>query len=291
MYKIVRKSRLNPAICLIEVYAPQIANVARPGQFIILRIDEQGERVPLTIYDFDRRNGIISLVFQEVGKTTYRLGTLDANDTLTDFIGPLGRPAEVRRFGRVLLIGGGVGAAEVFPIAKALKGAGNHITIIIGAKTKDILILEEELKKVSSYLHVATDDGSYGFHGFVTDLLKEILVNERFDLISAIGPLAMMKAASEITRPYKIKTLVSLNSNMVDATGMCGTCRVTVGGRMRFTCVHGPEFDGHQVDFDELLVRQERFAEEEKRSLELFKKKGPRCPNDSRCRPRTRGRG
>lgn len=273
MYKILRKERFNPAICLLEIYAPQIANVAKPGQFVILRVDEKGERIPITLYDFDIGKGIISIIFQEVGKTTYLLGELLEGEALIDLIGPLGRPTDVKRFGRVLLIGGGVGVAEVYPIAKALKGLGNHITTIIGAKTKDVLILEEKMRRLSSRLLVATDDGSYGFHGFVSDLLKQILAEERFDRIFAIGPLLMMKAVSDITRPHKIKTLVSLNSNMVDGTGMCGTCRVTVSGRMRFTCVHGPEFDGHQVDFDELLVRQKRFAEEEKRSLELFKKR------------------
>jgi len=291
MYKILRKERFNPTICLLEIYAPQIAKVAKPGQFIILRVDEKGERIPITLYDFDIGKGIISIIFQEVGKTTYRLGELLEGEALIDLIGPLGRPTDVKRFGRVLLIGGGVGAAEVYPIAKALKGLGNHITTIIGAKTKDVLILEEKMRRLSSRLLVATDDGSYGFHGFVSDLLKQILAEERFDRIFAIGPLLMMKAVSDITLPHKIKTLVSLNSNMVDGTGMCGTCRVTVGGRMRFTCVHGPEFDGHQVDFDELLVRQKRFAEEEKRSLELFRKKVAGCPNDSRCRPKIQGRG
>lgn len=273
MYKIVMKERLNPAICLLEIYAPKIAKVARAGQFIILRIDEKGERIPLTIYDYSPRRGVITVIFQEVGKTTCQLGMLSESDTLIDIIGPLGRPVEIRKFGKVLLIGGGVGVAEVYPIAKALKGAGNDVIALIGAKTKDILILEREMGEVSSKLYVATDDGSYGFRGFVTDLLGKILNEERFDLIRAIGPLPMMKAVSEITRPYKIKTLVSLNSNMVDGTGMCGTCRVTVGGQARFTCVHGPEFDGHQVNFDELLFRQERFAEEERRSLELFRQR------------------
>lgn len=291
MYKILRKERFNPTVCLLEIYAPQIAQVARPGQFIILRIDEKGERIPITLYDFDIGKGIISIIFQEVGKTTYQLGELSDGETLIDLIGPLGRPTDVKRFGRVLLIGGGVGTAEVYPIARALKDLGNHITTIIGAKTKDILILEEKMSKLSSRLLVATDDGSYGFHGFVSDLLKQVLTEERFDRIFAIGPLLMMKAVSEITRPYKIKTLVSLNPIMVDGTGMCGSCRVTVGGKARFTCVHGPEFDGHEVDFNELLFRQERFAEEEKRSLELFKRKVARCPNDSRCRPRIRKRG
>ena len=279
MYRILKKEDLNPFICCFEILSPQIASAARPGQFIILRIDEKGERIPLTIYDFDKPKGTITIIVQKAGKTTHRLCLLNAGDSLLDLIGPLGKPsavvnekpAETKGYQQVLFVSGGVGAAEVYPIAWAFKQKGAGVTIIIGAKTKEVLILERELTVSSDKIYISTDDGSYGRKGFVTDLLGEILKKDSFDLIYAIGPVPMMAAVSELSKPYKIKTVVSLNSIMVDGTGMCGTCRVTVGGEVKFTCVDGPEFDGHLVDFDELINRQMRFKKEEDKSWRLFK--------------------
>lgn len=271
MHKILRKKRLNSAICLIEIEAPQIAKKVLPGQFIILRIDERGERIPLTVYDFHKVKGSISIIFQEVGKTTLKLRTLKEGDGVIDLVGPLGNPTEIDNFGRVLCIGGGVGAAEIYPVARSLKAAGNEVVSIIGSKTKDLLILEGEMKKLSTHLYVTTDDGSYGFRGLVTDLLVELLKKERFDIVFAVGPVPMMKAVSDLTRQYNTKTIVSLNSIMVDGTGMCGSCRVTVGKAVKFTCVDGPDFDGHLVDFDELMARQARFLQLEEKSLKIFK--------------------
>lgn len=273
MYKTLRKERLNSVICKMVLEAPHIAKKAAPGQFVILRIDQKGERIPLTICDLDRGSGTITIIFQEVGKTTVKLGTLEEGYKLVDLVGPLGRPTKIAKYGKVLVVGGGVGAAEVYPIAKALKQAGNNITIVAGARTKELLILEEELRKECHHLYITTDDGSYGFAGNVGVLLKELLPREDFDIAFAIGPVVMMKAVSQLTRPHNLKTMVSLNSIMVDGTGMCGTCRVSVGGKTKFTCVDGPEFDGHQVDFDQLMVRQDRFLKEEKMSLETFKHK------------------
>ncbi|MEA3560549.1 MAG: sulfide/dihydroorotate dehydrogenase-like FAD/NAD-binding protein, partial [Candidatus Omnitrophota bacterium] len=238
-----------------------------------------GERIPLTIYDFNKPKGTITIIVQKIGKTTHRLCLLNAGDSLLDLIGPLGKPsavvnekpAETKSYQQVLFISGGVGAAEVYPIARAFKQKGAGVTVIIGAKTKQVLILERELTVSSDKIYISTDDGSYGRKGFVTDLLGEILKKDSFDLIYAIGPVPMMAAVSEMSKPYKIKTVVSLNSIMVDGTGMCGTCRVTVGGKVKFTCVDGPEFDGHLVDFNELINRQVRFKKEEDKSWRLFK--------------------
>ena len=272
MFSITGKKNLNSSTCLLQVAAPEIARAAKPGQFIIARIDETGERIPLTVYNFDKKAGTISLIVQKVGKTTNKLCLLKKNDSLIDLAGPLGRPAELGDYKRVLFVGGGVGAAEVYPVARAFKKKGTAVTIIVGARTKDILILEKELRSLSDKLYVTTDDGSYGQRGFVTDLLGKILKKETFDLIYAIGPLVMMQAVTRLTKPYGIKTRVSLNSIMVDGTGMCGTCRVRVGGEMKFTCVDGPEFDGGLVDFDELIKRQARFKKEEEISLKRFER-------------------
>lgn len=271
MYKILRKEVLCPTLKLFEVEAPHVARNCKPGQFIILRIHEKGERIPLTIADFNREKGTITIVFAEVGKTTKELGTLEAGDTILDFVGPLGRPSHIEKFGRVVCVGGGVGVAPVFPITRALKEAGNEIISIIGARTKELLFWAEEMKAQSHEFYVCTDDGSVGEKGFVTDVLKRVIDEKgKIDLVVAIGPLPMMKAVSELTRPYGIKTIVSLNSIMVDGTGMCGACRVTVGNETKFACVDGPEFDGHLVDFDEQMRRAKIFAEEEKRALEAF---------------------
>lgn len=267
MYKIVRKEVLSPTIKLFEVEAPLVARKAEAGQFIILRIDEQGERIPLTIADFDREKKTITIIFQEVGKTTLQLGKLEVGDTILDFVGPLGQPSHIEKLGTVVCIGGGVGIAPVFPITRELKNAGNEVLSIIGARNKDLLFWEDEMRAVSTDLQVATDDGSYGQKGFVTDLLNKIIEEKgKVDLVVAIGPLPMMRAVSEVTRPHGIKTIVSLNSIMVDGTGMCGACRVTVGNETKFACVDGPEFDGHLVDFAEQMRRAQIFKDEEKRA-------------------------
>lgn len=275
MYKITEKQHLNQAVCKMTIEEPDIAAHAKPGQFVVIRIDQAGERVPLTIFDKDPGKGTITIIFQAVGKTTLKLCRLEVGYQLSDVLGPLGRPTHIERFGSALCVGGGVGAAEVYPGAKALRAAGNKVTAIIGARTKGLLILEKELSEVSNKLYVTTDDGSYARRGFVTDVIKELLdvPGGKFDIVFAIGPVPMMRAVCDLTRQRGIKTVVSLNSNMIDATGMCGTCRVTVAGRTKFTCVDGPEFDGHLVDFDELTKRNNRFLKQEKEALELFRHK------------------
>lgn len=256
MYRIVKKEVLAPTLNLFEIEAPLVAQKAQAGQFVILRINEEGERIPLTIADFDRARGTITCVFQEVGKTTKELGVLCEGDFLQDFVGPLGVSSHVENYGRVVCVGGGVGVAPVFPIARALKEAGNEVIGIIGARTKELLFWEEKMRSACSELRVTTDDGSYVRKGFVTDLLREVIEeNKDTKLCVAIGPMPMMRAVCSLTREYAVKTIVSLNSTMVDGTGMCGCCRVTVGGETRFACVDGPEFDGHLVDFEEMARR------------------------------------
>ncbi|GEA15952.1 MAG: ferredoxin/flavodoxin---NADP+ reductase [Moorella sp. (in: firmicutes)] len=278
VYRIVRKEVMSPVIKLMEIEAPEVAAKARAGQFIILRIDEEGERIPLTIADFDRSRGTITTIFQEVGYTTRRLGTMEAGDALADFVGPLGQPSEIENYGRVVCVGGGVGVAPVYPIARALKEAGNEVISIIGARTKELLIWEEKMRAVSSELLVATDDGSYGHHGFVTDLLKQVL-EERGNVarVWGIGPVVMMRAVAETTRPFGVPTIVSMNPIMVDGTGMCGACRVSVGGETKFACVDGPEFDGHQVDWQLALRRMNMYREEEERIIKFHEGGGCGC--------------
>ncbi|MFZ5688158.1 MAG: sulfide/dihydroorotate dehydrogenase-like FAD/NAD-binding protein [Bacillota bacterium] len=268
MYKIVSKRILAPTIKLFEIAAPAVAAKAQAGQFIILRINEKGERIPLTIADFDRTKGTITTIFQEVGASTRELGWLEEGDGVLDFVGPLGLPSEIEDFGSVVCVGGGVGVAPVLPIARALKEAGNEVISIIGARSKELLILEEEMREASAELLVATDDGSYGTKGFVTDLLKKVL-EERSNIacVWGIGPMVMMRAVSETTRPFGIKTIVSLNPIMVDGTGMCGACRVSVGNQTKFACVDGPEFDGHLVDWQLAMRRAAMFKEEEAKAL------------------------
>jgi ferredoxin--NADP+ reductase len=252
--------------------APEIAAKRRAGQFIILKIDEQGERIPLTIVDSDSAQGTITIIFQVVGKTTAALARMNAGQELQDLQGPLGNPTEIENFGHVVCIGGGVGVGVVYPLAAALKKAGNRVTSIIGARTKSLLILEEEMKQVSDRLIVATDDGSYGFHGFVSAVLQNLIDSgEQIDHVFAIGPVPMMRVLCEVTRPHGIKTTVSLNPIMVDATGMCGACRVNVGGKTKFTCVDGPEFDGHLVDFPLLTNRLRMYQEQEKQSHDNYR--------------------
>ncbi len=256
MYSILEKETLAPTIKLFKILAPLVAKKAEAGQFVILRIHDEGERIPLTIADFDREQGTITCVFQEVGKTTMELGVLAEGDCIRDFVGPLGLPSHIEKYGHVVCVGGGVGVAPVYPIARALKEAGNEVTGIIGARTRELLFWEEQMCAACTELKVTTDDGSYMRKGFVTDLLKEVVQEkDNVDLCIAIGPLPMMRAVCDLTRTYKLKTIVSLNSIMVDGTGMCGSCRVTVGGEVKFACVDGPEFDGHQVDFTEMARR------------------------------------
>ncbi len=271
MYKVLNRQHLNKDICLIEFEAGDIAMAARPGQFVILRIDERGERFPLTIYDFDKRKGTVSVVFQAVGVSTKKLCVLKKDSYILDVAGPLGHPVNAKNAGKVICIGGGVGTAEAYPVAKAYKQNNNDVTVIIGAKSRDLVICEKEMNALGVKLYIATDDGTYQEKGFVTDILKRLLGEGRYDLVYAIGPVAMMKAVSEITYAYKIKTLVSLNSIMIDGTGMCGGCRVKYKNESKFTCVDGPEFDAHLVDFDELQNRQNRYLEKEKQALEYHK--------------------
>ena len=263
MFRIVRQRRFSETTFLWDVHAPDVARAARPGHFVMLRLREGGERIPLTIADYDREWGTVTLVVQAVGKTTREMLGYAEGDTFLDFVGPLGLPAHVEKVGHVVLVGGGLGVAPVFPQLRAFKEAGNRVTGIIGFRTKDLVFWEDEFRRCSDALVVCTDDGSYGRKGFVTAALAEILEREKVDEVVAIGPLGMMRACAETTRPSKTKTMVSLNAIMVDGTGMCGSCRVTIGGKVRFACVDGPDFDGHDVDFQELALRQDRFKTQE----------------------------
>jgi len=271
MYKILNKEELSDAVVLFEIDAPEIAKKARAGNFIILKINEQGERIPLTIADFNREAGTITTVFQKIGKTTFQLGMLRQGDFLADVIGPLGKHSHIENFGTVICVGGGVGIAPVYPIARALKEAGNTVISIIGARTKNLIFWEEHMQNVSDELIITTDDGSYGRKAVVTVPLDELLrEREGIKLVIAIGPAIMMKFVCITTEKYSIKTVVSLNSIMVDGTGMCGACRIEAGGRTQFACVDGPEFDGHEVDFDLLMARQRMYLDEEKNALEQY---------------------
>ena len=263
MFKILSKEELSPNVYAMTIEAPRVAKKAQPGQFIILRIDEEGERVPLTIADFDREKGTILLVFQTIGASTMELAALNEGDELMDFVGPLGTPSEISKMdGTVVVVGGGIGVAPTYPIARAMKEAGNKVIAIMGAKTKDILIMEEQMKAVTDEILVTTDDGSRGIKGFVTYAVQALVDRgENIAQITAIGPCIMMKSVADATRDLGIKTVVSLNPIMVDGTGMCGGCRVTVGGETKFAGVDGPEFDGHQVDFQGLMSRQRMYRD------------------------------
>jgi glutamate synthase (NADPH) small chain len=266
--EIVEKKTLAPSITMYKLYVPDIARKVKAGQFVVVRCDDMAERIPLTVADFDRKKGSITIIFQEVGASTQKLGKFEQGDALLDVVGPLGKPSHIEKLGTVVCVGGGVGVAPVLPIAKALLEAGNEVISIIGARSKEMLILEDEMKAASTKLHVTTDDGSYGHHGFVTDVLKQVIEEKKnVALVVGIGPVVMMRAVSEVTRPYNIKTVVSLNTIMVDGTGMCGCCRATIGGETKFVCVDGPEFDGHQVDFKELMSRQKMYNREERRAM------------------------
>ena len=277
MYQIVSKKELNPTVTRMDIYAPFVAKKALPGQFIILRVDEDGERIPLTVADYDREKGTVAIIFQIVGGTTERLNHKNVGDFIPDFVGPLGRPTHTEGLKKVCVVGGGVGCAIALPVAKALHEQGCEVTSIIGFRSKDLVILEDEFKACSTNFHMMTDDGSYGRQGNVCVPLKELLERgESFDEVITIGPLIMMKFVCATTKEYGVKTIASMNPIMIDGTGMCGGCRLTVGGKMKFACVDGPEFDGHEIDFDEAMSRSRTYAEFEAREREeacnLFKK-------------------
>ena len=276
MYRIVKKRVLNPTVSLMEIEAPAVARKAEPGQFIILRVDEEGERIPLTIADFDRERGTVTIIYQVVGATTEKLNHSSEGDFLQDFVGPLGRATETEGLKRVAVVGGGVGTAIAYPVAKKLHDVGCCVDLIVGFRSRDLVILEDEFKAASTQLIIGTDDGSYGKKALVTDLLKEqIEAGAQYDRVIAIGPVVMMKFVCQLTREYNIPTVVSMNPIMIDGTGMCGGCRLSVGGETKFACVDGPEFDGHKVDFDEAMARSAMYKDFERHAHEqacnLFK--------------------
>ena len=272
MSKIIEKINLSENVIKMVLQSPIIAQKRKAGQFIILKVDEKGERIPLTIVDSDAQAGTITIIFQVVGKTTALMSNMKAGDTIQDVQGPLGNPTEIKNYGRVVCVGGGVGVGVVYPLTVALKKAGNEVISIIGSRTKDLLILEKEMGEVSDRLIVTTDDGSYGVHGFVSTVLQQMIdKGEKIDRVFAIGPVPMMKVICDVTRPHGIKTIVSLNSIMVDATGMCGACRVAVAGKTKFACVDGPEFDGHEVDFKLLADRLKMYCDQERQAYEQHK--------------------
>ena len=276
MYRIVKKRVLNPTVTLMEVEAPLVARKAEPGQFIILRVDENGERIPLTIADYDREKGTVTIIFQIVGATTEKLNHKEEGDYLQDFVGPLGKATETEGLKRVAVIGGGVGTAIAYPVAKKLHDVGCHVDLIVGFRNKDLIILEDEFEAATTNLIIGTDDGSYGKKALVTDLLREqIEAGVKYDRVIAIGPVIMMKFVCQLTKEYNIPTVVSMNPIMIDGTGMCGGCRLTVGGETKFACVDGPEFDGHLVDFDEAMARGAMYKDFERHAYEetcnLFK--------------------
>ncbi|NCB41088.1 MAG: sulfide/dihydroorotate dehydrogenase-like FAD/NAD-binding protein [Clostridia bacterium] len=276
MYQILKKVELNPTVTLMDIDAPQVAKKAEPGQFIILRVTEDGERIPLTVADYDREKGTVTIIFQIVGATTEALNHKKEGEYLQDFVGPLGNPSHIEGLKKVAVVGGGVGCAIAYPVAKKLHAQGTVVHSIVGFKTKDLVILEDEFKAASDKVVMVTDDGSYGEKGLVTDALKALLdAGEEYDEVIAIGPVIMMKFVSLLTKKYNVKTVVSMNSIMIDGTGMCGGCRLTVGGETKFACVDGPEFDGHLVDFDESMQRSSMYKDAEKAAHEetcnLFK--------------------
>ena len=278
MYRITERVVLSENIVKTVFEAPDIAKKRKAGQFVILMIDDRGERIPLTIVDSDPVKGTLTIIYQVVGKTTDQLSQLHPGDFIQHVLGPLGHPTEIDGIGTAVCVGGGVGIGVLYPIAKALKEKGTRVISIIGARTKKMLILEEESRSVSDELHVTTDDGSHGYHGFVSDVLRDLIAaGTKIDRVFTIGPVPMMRVVANVTRPHGIKTLVSLNPIMVDGTGMCGACRVTVGGKTKFTCVDGPEFDGHEVDFGLLMSRLQMYAEQEQKARDLC-----RCGNHDR---------
>lgn len=273
-YVITKKEILNESVVRLNILAPDVAKAARPGQFVIIRVDEMGERIPLTIFKVEEGN--VSIIIQTVGATTYKLSCLEVGDSLATLVGPLGRPSEIDGYKRSLVIGGGVGSAIAYPIAKGFKDRGTKTSVILGFRNKDLVILEDEFKKITSDTYIYTDDGSYGNKGFVTTGLEELIKSgESFDICFVIGPIMMMKNVSLLTKKYDIKTIVSMNPIMIDGTGMCGCCRLMVDGKMKFACIDGPDFDGHKVDYDEMISRNLMYKEEEKKardeSCNLFK--------------------
>jgi ferredoxin--NADP+ reductase len=269
MYQIVSKKTLGPNVKQMVIHAPLVARKAEPGQFIILRVCEDGERIPLTIADYDREKGTVTIIFQEVGKTTKLLGTLSEGESLLDFVGPLGTASHYGDVKKVAVIGGGLGTAIAYPQAKKLHSMGVEVDTITGFRNEELIILEQEMQAVSDRLFIMTDDGSNGHKGFVTDRLMQLIEDgNQYDLVIAIGPLIMMKVVSNLTKQYGIRTIVSMNPVMIDGTGMCGGCRVTVGGKTKFACVDGPDFDGHEVDFDEAMRRQAMYKKEERKSVQ-----------------------
>ena len=277
MYKIIKKKVLNPTVVLMEVEAPFVARKAEPGQFVILSVDAGGERIPLTVADYNREKGTVDIIFQLVGATTEKLSHLEVGDYIHDFAGPLGRPTETEGLKKVAVVGGGVGCAIAYPVAKKLHEQGTTVHSIVGFRTKDLLILEDEFRKASEKLFIMTDDGSYGEKGLVTNALQRLLdAGEKYDEVITIGPLIMMKFVCKLTKEYNVKTSVSMNPIMIDGTGMCGCCRLTVDGKVKFACVDGPDFDGHQVDFDEVIFRSKIYKDFERHAYEetcnLFKK-------------------
>ncbi len=288
MFNILHAEFIAPGIKRFHIEASRIARKQRPGQFVIVRVYEEGERIPLTIESSDNARGIISIVVQSLGKTTHLLNSLNAGDHILDVVGPLGRPSEIAKFGTVVVMGGGVGTAMAYPTAAALKRAGNRIISIVGARSRELVILEREMREVSDSLMITTDDGTYADKGFVTDKLRQLIQNGvRIDLVLAVGPIPMMKAVAGMTRGERIRTLVSLNPIMIDGTGMCGGCRVLVGGKSEFACVDGPEFDAHRVDFDLLVQRNRTYRAQEQRSLAEFQcereARGKRGAADEGC--------
>ena len=274
MFRIVKKESLNPTVSKMVIEAPLIANKARAGQFVILRVDERGERIPLTVADYDRQAGTVTIIYQIVGATTMRLDRLQEGDSLADFVGPLGRPTEVEGKKRVAVVGGGVGCAIAYPVAKAMKEAGATVDAVVGFRNRELVILEQEFRAVSNEYCLMTDDGSAGTKGLVTDALRQLLEQNQYDEVIAIGPLVMMKFVSLLTKEYGVKTVVSMNPIMIDGTGMCGGCRLTVGGETKFACVDGPEFDGHLVDFDQAIERGRTYHAYEQERCNLLKKEG-----------------
>jgi ferredoxin--NADP+ reductase len=271
MFEILKRTEMaNGTVVLNEISAPKIANKAKPGQFVILKANETGERIPLTMAETDAKKGTITIIYQVVGKSTALFKSLQVGEKFQDIIGPLGQATHLEKVGKVACVGGGTGVAVVHPITRGLKELGNHVYAIIGARTKDLIIMEDKMKAASHDLRVCTDDGSYGHHGFVTDVLRELLEKEDIKLVVGIGPVPMMKFLCKLTEEYGVKTLVSLNAIMVDGTGMCGCCRVSVDGKTRFACVEGPEFDGHKVDFDELSKRLDAYKKEENLAYERY---------------------